>query len=312
MEGLGARHCLREVRGKSMSKIGTIILGIILLSTAGGYLYWMHGHGSPGRISSDSSVASVRAATAQPAEPASSKDANPSVVEKKNSLAAADSKVALRPGEVLDFVADVSKLSNVANLRLQIVEQRNFFGKNAWHLQALAHTENPLRMVFELDDQFDSYSESTSFSTLQYEMHLNERGQKIESVQRMTTTGVAAPAAGNATQTHVLAGTRDPLGLMQFLRTIDWSRTPQVRGPVYDGHKLYDVRSEYQGKASGIAVPAGTFSTSKVEIHVYDSGAELRDAHFVLYLADNPARTPVLLEAVMPFATARVALSNMR
>src|SRR5947209_8310165 len=123
MEGLGARHCLREVRGKSMSKIGTIVLGIILVSAAGGYVYWTHSHGSPRRISSHSSVASVRAATASVAPP-SSKDANPSLAGKKNPSAEPDSKIAPRPGEVLDFVADVSKLTNVANLRLQVVEQR--------------------------------------------------------------------------------------------------------------------------------------------------------------------------------------------
>ncbi len=34
----------------------------------------------------------------------------------------------------------------------------------------------------------------------------------------------------------------------------------------------------------------------------------MKDASFLLYLANNAARTPVLLEATMPFATARVEL----
>jgi hypothetical protein len=222
----------------------------------------------------------------------------------------------LRPGEVLEFAADVAKLSNVANLRLQIVERHNFFGKNAWHLQAFARTENPLRMVFELDDQFDSYSDAITLSSLQYEMHLNERGQKQESIQRMKTTeeGVAPP---NATQTHVLPGTRDPLGLMQYLRTVDWAKTRGVRSPVYDGHKLYNVSAMLVSSAQNITVPAGSFAASKIEIRVFDpegesKDAELKDAHFSVYLANNPSRVPVLLEAVMPFATARVALMRVK
>jgi hypothetical protein len=208
---------------------------------------------------------------------------------------------------VLEFAADVAKLNNVANLRVQIRERRSFSGKTAWHLQAFAHTENPLRMVFELDDQFDSYSDAGTFSSLQYEMHLNERGQKIDSIQRMTTTG-AEPATENATQTRVLPGTRDPLGMMQYLRTVDWSKLREVRSPVYDGHKLYDVRASLAGSAESITVPAGSFAASKIDIHVFDGGTELKDARFTLYLADNNFRTPVLLEAVMPFATARVEL----
>jgi len=217
----------------------------------------------------------------------------------------------LRTGEILDYTADVAKVSNVATLRLQVAERRNLVGKNAWHLQAFAHTQNPLRMVFELDDQFDSYSDAGTLASLQYEMHLNERGQKVDSVQRLTTTG-QEPATANASQTHVLPGTRDPLGMMQYLRHVDWSKTRDVHGPVYDGHKLYDVRATLAGSGQSVTVPAGTYATDKVEIRVFDNGAEMKDAHFFAYFAGDEARTPVLLEAEMPFASARVALTKSK
>jgi hypothetical protein len=224
----------------------------------------------------------------------------------------AEAATPLHAGEVLEFAADVAKLSNVANLRLQIVERRNFFGKSVWHLQAFARTENPLRMMFELDDQFDSYSDAATLSSLQYEMHLNERGEKQESIQRMVTNGAESGAAPNATQTHVAPGTRDPLGLMQYLRTVDWNKVREIHGPVYDGHKLYEVRAAYAGGGENVAVPAGNFVASKIDLRVFDVGVEMKDAHFTLYLASNPTRTPVLLEAVMPFATAHVALVKMK
>ena len=294
-----------------MSNLRTATLGIMLAVIAAGYLYWTHVSRSAAKVSSQPSLP-ARASAAPLAEaPAAGKDARTVAAKTGNPPSAPDIKLPLHSGEVLDFVADVANLTNVANLRLQILEQRDFFGRTAWHLQAMAHTENPLRMVFELDDQFDSYSELSSLSSLQYEMHLSERGQKMESVQRMTTGG-SDRTARNVTETRVLPGTRDPLGLMQFLRTVDWPRAVETRGPVYDGHKLYDVRASLQGKATNVSVPAGTFSTSKIEIRVFDSGMELKDAHFALYLAENAARTPILLEAVMPFATARVALAKMQ
>jgi hypothetical protein len=55
-------------------------------------------------------------------------------------------------------------------------------------------------------------------------------------------------------------------------------------------------------------VPAGDYTTSKIGIRVFDNGTEMKDASFTLYLANNAAHTPVMLEAVMPFATARVEL----
>jgi hypothetical protein len=209
-------------------------------------------------------------------------------------------------GEVLDFTGSVAKVSNVASLRLQVNGRKQIAGKDAWHLQAFAHTQNPLRMVFELDDQFDSYSVPGDFASVQYEMHLSERGQKVQSVQRLSATG-REPAPAGASAAHVLPGTRDPLGMMQYLRSVDWAKTPEVHGPVFDGHKLYEVRAQKIGSAE-VQVPAGKFSTSTVEIKVFDNGAEMNDAHFTLYLAKDEARTPVLLEAVLPFAAARVEL----
>lgn len=211
----------------------------------------------------------------------------------------------LRTGEVLEFTANVSKLSNVANLRVSVVDQRSFLGKTAWHLQATARTENPLRIVFALDDQFDSYSDTRALTSLQYEMHLNERGQKVESVQRMMASG-GAPA--DATAAMVLPGTRDPLGMLEYLRGVDWAKSEEVRSPVYDGRKLYDVRARLTGSAEKVSVPAGEYITSKIELRVFDNGTEMKDSHFFLYLASNSTRSPVLLEAVLPFADARVEL----
>jgi hypothetical protein len=219
----------------------------------------------------------------------------------------ADPGLPLRPGEVLEYSADVSNLTNVASLKLQVRERQDFLGESAWHLQAFAHTENPLRMVFELDDQFDSYSDAATLVSLQYEMRLDERGQKVTSIQRMTVSG-KEPAPAHVTETRVLPGTRDPLGLMQYLRSVDWPKSAEVRSPVYDGHKLYDVRAKFAGGGEAVSVPAGNYKASKIEIRVFEKGVEMKDSYFTLYFADNAARTPVLLEAVLPFATARVGL----
>jgi Protein of unknown function (DUF3108) len=291
-----------------MTKVSATIVLTAALACAAGAYYWAHGLGASDRASRAAQpVPASPALAGDKPKPASAVAALSKTVEPGNHTAPAEAETPLRPGEVLEFSADVANLSNVANLRLQIVDRGDFFGKSAWHLQAFARTENPLRMVFPLDDQFDSYSDASTLSSLQYEMHLNERGEKQESIQRLTTTGTER-ATANVTQTRVAQGTRDPLGLMQYFRTVEWTKTHEVRGPVYDGHKLYDVSARLEGPAQNITVPAGRFSSSKIDIRVFDAGAELKDAHFELYLASDVARTPILLEAVMPFATARVAL----
>src|SRR3984893_738166 len=299
------------------NKTTLALIGIAFL--AGGAVAWqMHTRREISRASAAVTVTAPRPA-AVPKEPNDRGRAEPSEtarpyldgarqpVDRKKAAVVAEAASPLRTGETWQYSANVSKLSNVANLLLKVAEKRNFLGKNAWHLQAFAHTENPLRMVFALDDQFDSYSDAATLVSLQYEMHLNEKGQTVDSVQRMSPA-VREPAPANAIAAQVLPGTRDPLGMMQYLRTVDWAKTPEVRSPVYDGHKLYDVHARLQARGEPVTVPAGNFSTLKIELQVLDNGAELKDAHFILYLSNTEERLPVLLEAVMPFAVARVEL----
>ncbi len=218
----------------------------------------------------------------------------------------------LRQGETLEFAANVPKLnSTVASLKIVAAEKRNAGGKGSWHLQAFAHTENPYRMVFELDDQFDSYSEAGNMTGLQYEMHLSERGQKVDNVESLLSSADALAPAGTSAA-RVLPGTRDPLGMLEYLRGVDWSRTLEVRSPVYDGRKLYEVRAVLVGKADAVSVPAGNFNAMKIEIHVMDNGVESKDAHFLLYLTNDSARLPVLMEAVLPVVTARVEMTKAK
>ena len=286
---------------------------IAVMGCAAGAFYWAKARGNappPDMPVPVPSVAAEERGSAAKA-PAHVLNAEAGSDKPKKPVAPVDTAIPLRLGEVLDFNANVSKLDKVATLRLQVAERRDMLGKSAWHLQAFAHTLNPLRMVFVLDDRFDSYSDAGTLASLQYEMHLDERGQKVESIQQMTSTGKeVAPA--NASKARVLPGTRDPLGMMEYLRNVDWAKTPEVRSPVYDGHKLYDVRARLTGKAEAVTVPAGNFTASKIDLQVFENGVESKDAHFTLYLANNVGHTPVLLEAVMPFATARVELSNAK
>ena len=297
--------------GKVMGqRIVRVISFLLLLACAGGAYYWFRVRHEVGRPTFASGPIAQPTGLGSPAREITSAASTPASNSAAGAAAVDPKKIADSPwhaGEVLEFSANVSKLNNVASLLVQTRERRDFLGRSVWHMQAIAHTANPLRMVFALDDQFDSFSDATSMASVQYEMHLEERGQKVDSVQRMTTTGKEA-APENVTEARVLAGTRDPLGMLQYLRGVDWTKTPEVRSPVYDGHKLYDVRARLESASESVSVPAGDFRTSKIGIRVFDNGVEMKDAVFSLYLANNAARTPVLIEAVIPVATARVEL----
>jgi hypothetical protein len=291
-------------------KFATSGILIAVLACAAAVLYWVHERSAEAPVITPIGSA-VPAAQPGASSSVAATEVPPSAESTASVASSADSSAAsatyfLRAGERLEYTANVAKVDNVASLHLLAAGRLNFLGRDAWHLQALAHTQNPLRMVMPLDDQFDSYSDAGTFISRQYEMRLDERGQRVDSVQRMTTTA-SEPAPAHVTLARVLPGTRDPLGMMQLVRATDWGKTPEVHSPVYDGHKLYEARARIAGSAQ-VSVPAGRFTTSKIEIRVFDNGVEMKDAQFTLYIANDAERTPVLLQAVLPVATAEVAL----
>jgi hypothetical protein len=296
-------------------KLIWLLVIMILLLGAAGFVYWKLSHSTHHAPNATTNWPSIPVTpSAPPSAPAAHAPAVPTPGEPpaKKEVPSPEPGFALRPGETLDYDANFTKLnSTVAKLKIIAVEKRNAGSKDSWHLQASARTENPYRMVFELDDQFDSYSDAANMTSFQYEMHLNERGQKVDSVERLLSSS-KDPAPLGTSAARVLPGTRDPLGMLEYLRSVDWIRTNEVHSPVYDGHKLYDVRAVLVGKSEAVSVPAGKFNTSKIEIHVFDNGSEMKDAHFLLYLTNDESRLPVLMEAVLPVATARVELTKTK
>jgi len=248
---------------------------------------------------------------------ATSRDCTPPQGKKKRPVAAsgvppakpAEVHVPFRAGEKLDYRILWSKFFvNAATVRLAVIERRPFHGKEAWHFQAQAHTIDTMRLLFPLDDQFDSYSEPGAMVGLQYEMYLREQGKEQNSVFRMTSEGTPAPSSGSAVR--VLPGTRDPFGLVFFLRAVDWQRSREVQCPVFDGKKLYEVMARLELERGEARVPAGTYAASRIEVRVFERGAEVPQTRFWLWLAQDATRTPVLVEAEIPFGSARVELTR--
>src|ERR1700737_4726485 len=77
-------------------------------------------------------------------------------------------------GEKLDYRVGWASFSSAASVRLAVGERRNLYGWDTWHLQALAHTVSPVRSLFVIDDQFDSYTDTQTLASHRYEMYLRE------------------------------------------------------------------------------------------------------------------------------------------
>jgi len=210
-------------------------------------------------------------------------------------------------GEHLEYAAQWNHVVTAATLKLDVAERRDFYGRAAWHFKALARTIDPVRMIYTLDDQFDSYTDAATLDSLQYEAYIREQSKQEDLVVPMAASPHAA--RGNAHIFLVLPGTQDPLGLMYRLRAHDWQKEPAVEIHVFDGRSSYDVQARRESAGVPVAVAAGNFLATRVALRVLRGGQEVPNLKIWASFSEDAARTPVLIEAEAPFGTVRAELT---
>jgi len=267
-----------QPKWRSVSRAGLILCGAIAAGTCLGVL-----------------IASARAQS-------------PGHGVKKVSTVPRDARMPFRIGEKLDYRVTWASFTNAASIELTVTERRDLMGWGTWHFRASAHTLSPMRAMIAVDDQFDSYTDAATLESRQYETYLNEMGQKQTEVFHFLAEGQSS--RGHVAGVVVTPGTRDPLGAAYALRGVDWAQTPEFRAPVYDGHDVYDMRARLDVPAETVAVAAGNFSVSKISIRLFQRGKEVPGTSFTAWLANDAARTPVLLVAEMPLGNFRVELAS--
>jgi hypothetical protein len=211
-----------------------------------------------------------------------------------------------RIGEKLEYRVAWASLANAGLLELSVAERRDLLGWGTWHFRATAHTSSLMRVLMAVDDQFDSYTDTATLESRQYETYLNEMGTKQNQILHFVQEG--QKSRGNFAGIVVSPGTRDPLGASYVLRGVDWQRTKEFRMPVFDGEDLYELRARVDIPSETVAVDAGTFQAAKISIHLFQREREVSGMKFFAWLANDGRRTPVLLEAEMPMGNFRVEL----
>jgi hypothetical protein len=215
------------------------------------------------------------------------------------------SPAAFRVGEKLQYQISWASLMTAATAELSVIERRPFFGREAWHFQALMRTENAARLLYELDNQFDSYSDTGTIASYRYEAYLNEQGKKENRIVRMSGDGL--PPQDDGPMVRVQPGTRDPVAVLYYLRTRDWSKEKRVSTQVYDGRRLFEIQASV-AKRGTVTVPAGEYAATQVELRVFERKKELAGVRISIWFTDDESHAPALIEAEMPFGELRIEL----
>jgi Protein of unknown function (DUF3108) len=211
-------------------------------------------------------------------------------------------------GEKLEYGVAWASFTTAASVELIVPERRDLYGWQTWHFRASAHTSGGVRTLFPIDDELDSYTDVATFDSRQYEAYLNELGRSSGQKWQFVTQGETPRGPGPSA--IILPGTRDPLGALYSLRSIDWQHEAEIEMPVYDGHELYKMRAAMEARNETVDVTAGQFSATRIGIQLFQRERPVSRTHFVVWLANEDARRPVLMRAELPFGDLRIELTS--
>jgi hypothetical protein len=234
-----------------------------------------------------------------------SADVNPSAKVMAEDSFGALSTVPFQAGEKLNYRLIWSIFSNAAAVQLSVVERRDLFGTPTWHFRASAHSQIPLRSLAVVDDQFDSYAETATLESRQYETYLDELGEKQNTVSQLAST--RQPRKNHGSVVLVEPHTRDPLAALYALRAVDWQRTVEFHAPMYDGEDVYEMSARADALADVITVAGREMKATKVSVHLFRGGQESR-TKCSIWLSQDAARIPLLIEGEVPYGNVRAEL----
>ena len=212
-----------------------------------------------------------------------------------------------RIGEILNYRIDWQRYAGAGVAQLQVVDREDFYGAPVWHFRASIHTAQPVRALYPMDDQIDSYALLAGLVSRQYQEHFREFGKPEDTDANLVFPGEISGAP--APHVIVPPGTHDALSAIYLLRATDWRSVRELRAPVFDGQDVYEMIAKADAPES-LHLSTETYEATEVEIRLLDGGKEVPDEHFKVWLAGDAARTPVLCEADLSVGTLRIELTS--
>lgn len=208
-------------------------------------------------------------------------------------------------GEVLNYRIDWQRYTGAGVAQLQVVDRRDFNGAQSWHFRATVHSAQPIRALYPMDDQIDSYALLAGLVSRRYQEHFREFGKPEGTDASLVSPGELLPAT--MPRVIVPANTHDALSAIYLLRITDWRHAQELHVPVFDGENVYEMVAKAD-PSSTVHVATGSYQATEIEIHLFDGSREVTDEHFKVWLADDLAHAPLLCEAYLSIGTLRIEL----
>jgi hypothetical protein len=215
-------------------------------------------------------------------------------------------EVAFNPGEQLEYAISYGPVP-AGSMQLEVLELITFAGRPAYHFASQVESNRAVSYIYEIESEEEAWFDAERLYSLRYKRESVENDKERERNYtfdqernlRVQPDGETKPASPRAV---------DQLSMIYYLRLLPYAQGAKftLRNQADPDDNPLTVRVV---KKERIKVPAGTFETWVVEMHlVTDSGVFKKGGENRIWFTTDERHVPVRLSSKIGLGSFRAEL----
>lgn len=204
-------------------------------------------------------------------------------------------------GERLEYSLKWGMLS-AGKTVMEVTERADIKGKEVFHIVSITSSNEAIARFYSLNNRIDSYIDTKNFSTLKYEARTreNKREKHEFAIFNQKKEEVQYEKNGKSKVLKTASLVYDSISSIYYLRSLNLKPGEKTKLYTFDGGKLFTSDVCYLKKEK-ITVSGVIYETIKLRSKTKEIDSSKKKGELLIWLADNQARTPVMIKTKIKF-----------
>jgi len=197
---------------------------------------------------------------------------------------------------------------------IEVKELIELEGRQVYHIEAKAHTNEVLSTLYPIHDVMHSYVDAQTFQPLRFEKYQREGRYRADEI--VTFDYATATATYRSLLNHSVKEVAIPSDVQDLISALYWFRAqplrPQTSVPanLYSDEKVYETAIQLSRVLPLELLKRGTFSCFIAEPHASFKGLLVKRGRLWAYLTADANRLPLLVKATTPWGPMSAVLDE--
>ena len=204
-------------------------------------------------------------------------------------------------GERLEYSLRWGKISAGKTI-MELTEKTRINDNEVFHIVATTRSNKGISYFYSLNNRINSYIDSENFSTLRYKAVTRENKRKKNESAIFDRLKKEIKYEKNGTKRVINSAVLayDSIASIYYLRTLNLKPGEKIKFHSFSGGKLF-INDVHYEKKEKITIDGVTYKTLKLSSKTKELHTSKKKGNLFIWLADNQARTPVMIKTKIKF-----------